>query len=214
MAKLSHSILDLDDDWAGVDAWEDPGILAAAETAEAVKRTTDVKMKLESQEKKHALLAESAKGHLEEMASLLKKVELSTTTRDDMVRLSELDEEMKRLKADLTASKSVIRSYYSADMVKSMTKAKTYDLMKTAKRHDIKSVIRFVREAETVDLAFLLDCTGSMAVSLPSFFSSTCLQVQLPLLFQPFLPIRTDIAAQLHMQEQASRFTPKLSSLS
>ena len=171
MVKPSLSVLDIDDDWAGVDVWEDAGILAAAEASEADKSAAEAKLNLKSEEKKHALLAESAKGCMAEMASLLGKVELSTTTKKEMERLSELDEEIKRLKASLTASKSVLKSY-TEDAIKSMTKTKTYALMKTAKKHDIKDVIRYVRDAETVDLAFLLDCTGSMGSYIESAKSS------------------------------------------
>lgn len=157
----SFSIVDLGDDWAAVDAWESSGILSAAEAYEADKETSEVKRKLEDEEKRHELLADSARDHIDELASLLKKVELSTATKAEMERLSKLDKHMELLKADMKTSKSAIRSY-TEEMLKSMSKTKTYALMKTEKEIDIRSVIRMVREAETVDLAFLLDCTSSM----------------------------------------------------
>ena len=161
--KSSYSISILDDDkWAGVDAWESPGILAAMEAKEAEEEASAIKQKLKSEETTYALLAESAKDHLNEMASLLKKVELSTASKEEMERLSNLDDEMKRLKADITVTKSVLKTC-NEDLIRSMTKTKTYAVMKTVKERDIRSVVRFVREAETVDLAFLLDCTSSMS---------------------------------------------------
>jgi rRNA maturation endonuclease Nob1 len=162
MTKTSLSVLDIEDGWAGVDAWESPGILSAAEAHDADKHMSAVKLKLDSAEKSYARCAASARDHMEEMAALLTKVKLSTATKEEMERLSKLDAEMERLKAEIMESKSDIKTF-SEDMVKSVSKTKTYALMKTAKEHDIKSVIRFVREAERVDLAFLLDCTGSMA---------------------------------------------------
>jgi hypothetical protein len=161
MTISSYDIVDADDHWTGVDAWETPGIISAAEASEAAKCEERAKLKLKSVEDDHELIAKAAKAHLEEMSSLLEKRELSTVTRDEMKRLSKLDEEMKRLKLDLTASKSAIKTY-SEEMIKSASRAKTYELMKTIKDRDIKAVIRVVGEAETVDLAFLLDCTSSM----------------------------------------------------
>ena len=119
-------------------------------------------MKLARAEKSCSRCAVLAKERMEEMAALLTKVKLSTATRDEMERMSKLDEEMNCLKAEITASTSDIRTF-SEDIIRSMSKTKTYALMKTAKECNIKSVIHFVREAETVDLAFLLDCTGSMS---------------------------------------------------
>ncbi|CAB9499688.1 protein kinase vwkA [Seminavis robusta] len=157
----SFSVLDLDDGWASVDAWESPDIVSAALAFEAEKDAAKLERKLELENNTHERLAEEVRGHMAEMASMLKKVESSTATRREMERLSDLDKEMKRLKADLTATKSAIKSY-TEEMLKSKSTAKTYALMKTVKDRDIRSVMRFIKDAETVDLAFLLDCTGSM----------------------------------------------------
>ena len=49
---------------------------------------------------------------------LLKKVELSTATKEEMECLSDLDKAMKRLKAELTATTAAIKSH-TEDMLKS-----------------------------------------------------------------------------------------------
>lgn len=171
-SQSSFAVIDFDDeDIAGVDAWESAGILSAVEAHVAEKDTEEIKLKLEEEEKICSGLAESAKEHMEEMASLLKSVEVSSATKEQMKRLSVLDEEMKRLKLSLTESKSAIKSY-TEEMLKSKSKAKTYDLMKTAKERDIRSVVHLISQAETVDLAFVLDCTGSMGSHIVSAKSS------------------------------------------
>ena len=158
--KAGMSLTDLDEGWANVDAWHCPGIISASKAHEAEKRVSELGGKLSSETKNHASLAESAKSLMEEMASLLKMVELSTASKKEIDRIKMIDEEMKLLKEDVTASTSAIKSY-TEELLES--KAKTYALMKTVKDRDISSVMKFVREAETVDLAFLLDCTGSMS---------------------------------------------------
>jgi Alpha-kinase family/von Willebrand factor type A domain len=160
MRHLS-TVIDLDDDWAGVDIWEDPGILAAEEAFKAEKESSETKTKLEDEEQRYAELAKSAKERMDEMALLLEKVKLSTATKEEMDRLSKIDAEMEALKAKITASKSTIKSC-NEEMVRSTSKTKTYKLMDTMKEKDVRTALRFVREAEAVDLAFVLDCTGSM----------------------------------------------------
>ncbi|KAG7364997.1 alpha-kinase family protein [Nitzschia inconspicua] len=118
------TVIDLDDDWAGVDVWEDPGILAAEEASVAEKEASGIKAKLKDEEEHYEALAERVRGQM--------------------------------------ASKSSIKSQ-NDEMVRSMSKAKTYRLMDATKETDVRTVLRFVREAEAVDLAFVLDCTGSMA---------------------------------------------------
>ncbi|CAB9518087.1 protein kinase vwkA [Seminavis robusta] len=161
MTKTPISILDIEDGWAGVDTWENPGILAEAEALEAEDYVREFEQQLEEAEKSFSEHVASAKDRMEEMDELIKKAELSTATKKEMERMEKLDEEIKRLNVDLAASRSAVKAY-KEELVKSRSKTKTYALMKTAKEHEIKDVIHFVREAETVDLAFLLDCTGSM----------------------------------------------------
>lgn len=162
MASSDFSILDFDSGWAGVDVWESPGILSAAEADAAEKATVDLKKKIKIEKDNHDQYAASVRRHMEEMVDLLKKVELSTATKTEMQHLAKLEKELEHLKLGLTATKSAIKSY-TEELVKSQSKMDSYAVMKTTKERGIKSVIRFVSEAETVDLAFLLDCTGSMS---------------------------------------------------
>lgn len=116
---FSFSVLDVEGDWAGVDAWESPNILSAAEAHEAKKNSIKVEGKLKDEESKYQLLAASTKEHLADMSSLLLKLNSSTATKDEMERLAELNVEIAALKIDLLASKSAVKSYRE-DFVKSI----------------------------------------------------------------------------------------------
>lgn len=162
MAASTFSFLDREDGWSSVDAWESPGIVSAAEASEADKTMVALREEIKRDEEKHRVLAAAAKKHMTDLTDLIEKVELSTATKEEMERLSKLEKKMMDIKKDLTATTSAIKSK-TEELAKSKTKSKEYDLLKSVKESDIKSVIRLVRDAEAVDLAFLLDCTGSMS---------------------------------------------------
>ena len=168
MTFSNLSFLSSEEGWTGVDAWESPGIISAATASKADENASKVENELTDIKSTHHILAASAQEHVKELTELLGKVELSTATKAEMERLSELDKKIASIKKELMASKSIIQSK-TEDLMKSKTKSKEYALLETAKERDIKSVIRMVRDAEAVDLAFLLDCTGSMS----SYIAST-----------------------------------------
>jgi hypothetical protein len=159
--KAIDSIVDLDEGWSEVDTWEVSGIITAEEALEAEKEAEEAKGKVEDEEQRYALLTQAAQDTMKELAGLLEKVELSTATKEEMERIAEMNEKMELLKSDISVSKSTIKSH-NDDMVRSVSKKKIYDFSNAAKARDIRAALHYVHDAEAVDLAFLLDCTGSM----------------------------------------------------
>ena len=139
------SIIDLDEGWSQVDMWEESGIITGEEALEAEREAEEAKTKLEDEEKGYKLLTQAAKDHMDEMASLLEKVKVSTATKEEMERISKINEKMELLKADISESKSVIKSR-NEDIVRSVSKKKRYDFSNAAKDRDIRAALNYVRQ--------------------------------------------------------------------
>ena len=127
----------------------------------AERAVEEAKAKLEAEEKRQSELAKQVGFHSDELSKLFEKIELTESTKDELERISLIDMEIVRLKNELLNSKTASKSI-AEEMVSAELKAKTYALKDVAKDHDIRTMIKYVRDAEAVDLAFLLDCTGSM----------------------------------------------------
>ncbi|KAL3922042.1 MAG: hypothetical protein SGILL_002420 [Bacillariaceae sp.] len=155
------SVIDLDEDWSAVDMWELSGIITGEDALKAEKNAEEAVTKIRDEEKRYELIAQAAKDHIDEMTALLENAKVSTATKEEMDRISKMNERMELLKSDVSESKSVIMSY-NEDVIRSMSKQKTYALSNATKDRDIRAALNYVREAEAVDLAFILDCTDSM----------------------------------------------------
>lgn len=101
-----------------------------------------------------ASLASAAEQEMLELQHLLAKVKTGTATRDDKDRVGALTNQLRTSKTNIFASKTRERTL--------ATKTKMLQLAVSVKERQIKSVIKTLAEAESVDVAFVMDATGSM----------------------------------------------------
>ncbi|KAL7578865.1 hypothetical protein ACA910_006842 [Epithemia clementina (nom. ined.)] len=107
------------------------------------------------------LLAAAAVKEMKELASLLGKVNTSTATTAEEHKLLSAQKKLDKLKSELkTAKKS--ETDIELSYLRSSTARSLADVRMTMKKKDIRSVIRAVSAAESVDLCFVVDCTSSM----------------------------------------------------
>ncbi|KAI2513693.1 alpha-kinase [Fragilaria crotonensis] len=117
---------------------------------------------VEAAKSKTGALAAAADIRMREMMSLLERMKTGTATRAEKKRLELLNGKLSELRNEVEISKHR-ESELEIKRLKSVTRTKTTDLRKALREKEIHSIIHSVCAAETVDLAFLVDCTGSMA---------------------------------------------------
>jgi len=111
---------------------------------------------------KTATLAAAAEREMMELNALLHKLKTGTATRNEKDRLKSLNGKLSELRKEVETSKHR-ESDMEMKMLRSSTKRKTLELKKAIKEKEIRSVVRAVCAAECVDLAFIVDFTGSMS---------------------------------------------------
>ena len=120
---------------------------------------------------KTEFLAAEAANEMEELAGLLGKVKTSTATADEKRELLSAKRKLDKLKSELKKSKAS-----EADMemsyLRSCTARSLADVRTRIKEKDIRSVVRALSAAESVDLCFIVDCTGSMCPHIEAVKSS------------------------------------------
>ena len=134
--------------------------------APQVEKTVDkdiAEAHLERAKAKTKSLADEAEMSILELQKLLAKSKMGTATRDEKDRLCSLNSELSAMKKDIEAVKTFERS---AELVylrsKATSKVKVREVNLAMKEKDIRRALLAVRSAESVDLAFILDCTSSM----------------------------------------------------
>jgi hypothetical protein len=110
---------------------------------------------------KTATLAAAAKRELMELSALLGKLNTGTATRNEKDRVVSLNAKLSVMKKEVELAKER-ESLTELKMLRSTTRIKTTQLQVAVKQKNIQSAIRAICEAESVDLAFFIDCTGSM----------------------------------------------------
>lgn len=118
--------------------------------------------KREAAASKTATLAAVAEKEMLELGELLGKLKTGTATRNEKDRLKSMNGKLSKLRKEVETSKHR-ESELELKMLRSATKHKTMELKKSIKEKEIRSVIRSVCAAESVDLAFIVDATGSMS---------------------------------------------------
>ena len=99
---------------------------------------------------------------MEAMKKLLSKTSTGTATREEKRHLKSLTSKLNRIRRDIEES-STSKTEDSLASLRAKAVTKTKELTKAMKTKDINKVIKAVCEAEAVDLAFLIDSTGSMS---------------------------------------------------
>lgn len=116
---------------------------------------------LDKTKAKTAVLVDEAEMSIIELQNLLGKSKTRTATRVEKDRLLSFNSKLSALKKDIEEAKSIEKD---AELVflhaKATSKVKEVNL--AMKEKDIRRALLAVRAAEQVDLAFILDCTGSM----------------------------------------------------
>jgi hypothetical protein len=108
-----------------------------------------------------ARLASAAKKEIEELQGLLGKLNTGTATREERDRILSYHDKLDRLKEELDTTKTH-ETEAERKMLRATATRKAADVHKALKEKEIRSVIRAVCAAESVDLAFVVDCTSSM----------------------------------------------------
>jgi len=109
-----------------------------------------------------AALAAAAEHEILELRKLLGKLKTGTATRVEKERINSLNVKLCVMRKDIDASKTR-ESNLEWSMHRAMTSSKAFELKKIIKEKEIRSVIQAVCSAEKVDLAFIIDATGSMS---------------------------------------------------
>jgi Mg-chelatase subunit ChlD len=84
-----------------------------------------------------------------------------TATRNEKDRVLSLNAKLSKLKKEIKVSKER-ETVSEMKMLHSVTRTKVTQIQTAMKEKDIRSAIRAVCAAESVDLVFIVDCTGSM----------------------------------------------------
>jgi hypothetical protein len=108
-----------------------------------------------------ATLAAAAEKELKDLSRLLGKLNTGTATRNEKDRVLSLNANLSKLKKEIEVSKER-ETVSEMKMLHSATRTKVTQIQTALKEKDIRSAVRAVCAAESVDLAFIVDCTGSM----------------------------------------------------
>lgn len=118
-------------------------------------------------------LVAAAEEEMSDLNLLLGKLKTGAATRVEKERLKSFHGKLSGMKKDVEISKHR-ESETGMKMLKTITRTKTMDLKKAIKDKKIRSIVRSVCAAESVDLAFLVDCMGSMSGHIASVKANIC----------------------------------------
>lgn len=109
-----------------------------------------------------AVLAHEAESSILELQRLLGKTNTGTATLDEKDRLISLNSKLSALKMDIKAAKTIEKDT-ELKLLRSKARGKVDDIKLAMREKDIRRALQAVQFAESVDLAFVIDCTSSMA---------------------------------------------------
>jgi hypothetical protein len=138
---------------------EDMVLTAIEEDEEAAEEVSEDQVK--ESKLATATLAAAAEKELKDLNSLLKKLKTGTATRNEKQHVLSLNAKLSELKKEIEVSKER-ETVSEMKMLHSVTRTKVTQIKTALKEKDIRSAIRAVCAAESVDLVFIVDCTGSM----------------------------------------------------
>jgi hypothetical protein len=107
------------------------------------------------------MLAKQAEEEMKEMQSLLSKLKTGTATRVECEKLKLLSKKLSKMRAAVTATKTR-ESDDKLSALRSRVDAKKLSFHKAVKEKEVRQVLSSLKSAESVDLAFIIDCTESM----------------------------------------------------
>jgi Alpha-kinase family/von Willebrand factor type A domain len=137
---------------------DEPWLVSGAVTVEREQRLS---LALKTTQARGQELAQDAEARIAELSDLLSKLKTSTATKAEVEKAAFLDEQLKDVLRDVRDNKTRTTEL-EIEKAKTVTSRKTAELHRAIKARDIQDVLRSVRAAESVDLAFVIDATGSM----------------------------------------------------
>jgi len=108
-----------------------------------------------------SMLAKKAEEEMKEMQSLLSKLKTGTATRMEYDKLKLLSARLSKMKEAVLESKTR-ESTEKMSHLRSRLDVKKHSIHKAIKEKEVKQVLSALKSAESVDLAFIIDCTSSM----------------------------------------------------
>jgi hypothetical protein len=109
-----------------------------------------------------AILEDEAKSNIIELQRLLGKTNTGTVTRAEKDRLLSLNLKLSSLKSDIKEARTIEKDT-ELKLLRSTAMSKVVDIKLAMKEKDIRRALHAVQYAESVDMAFVVDCTGSMS---------------------------------------------------
>jgi hypothetical protein len=109
-----------------------------------------------------AVLAHEAESNIMALQHLLGKTSTGIATRAEKDRLLSLNSKLSALKADIKEAKTIEKDT-EIKFLKATARSKVAEIMLAMKEKDIRRALHAIQFAESVDVAFIVDCTGSMA---------------------------------------------------
>mmetsp|Transcript_16497 Transcript_16497/g.29920 ORF Transcript_16497/g.29920 Transcript_16497/m.29920 type:complete len:391 (+) Transcript_16497:295-1467(+) len=108
-----------------------------------------------------AVLEHEAEKNILEMQRLLGKSKTRSASRSEKGRLLSLNSKLSALKKDIEESRTVEEDT-EVTLLRSKTRSKVTGVKLAMKEKDIRRALQVVQSAESVDIAFVVDCTSSM----------------------------------------------------
>lgn len=145
--------------------WEDEDLLEIIEEPDEAARLTyrdRDEVDLEKSKARTAVLAHEAECSILELQRLIGKTTSGTATHEEKNRLMSLNLKLSALKKDIEHSKTVEKDS-ELKLLRSIVRSKVTEVKLAMKEKDIHRALRAVQSAESVDIAFVIDCTGSMS---------------------------------------------------
>lgn len=176
-----------------------------ASEAATVEREQRLSLALKTTQARGQALAEDAEARIAELSDLLSKLKTSTATKAEVEKAAFLDEQLKDVLRDVRDNRTRATEL-EIEKAKTVTSRKTAELHRAIKARDIQDVLRSVRAAESVDLAFVIDATGSMRPYIESVKKSVEVIVKQIQSTNSELQLRLAVAAYRDIENGNRRF--------
>ncbi len=149
-------------------------------------------------------IADEAHQAIEEMKGLLAKMNSGTASRDEKERLLSLNAKLSMVKQDM--AKSSETEHRDLDVLKSRNAVKTNNLIQTLRNEEIEGITKGISASESVDLAFIMDSTGSMQSLIDSVKANIKVIVQKIRATNPNLNLRLAFVAYRDLCDGNNQF--------
>lgn len=161
----SNTMKTATNDAAFLPIWEEEDLLEIVEEPADTTRSFEcdkAEVAVEKSKARTAVLAHEAECSILELQRLLGKTSTGTSTHAEKDRLLSLNSKLSALKKDIKDAKTIEKDA-ELELLKSRARSKVTEVKLAMKEKDIRRALHAVQSAESVDVAFIIDCTGSMS---------------------------------------------------